>query len=503
MKKFLAVGITTALLATGLAVAGAALPASAHDNAVSASCETLSVSLTRFADEVHTPAVPGKDAVPGVEGVVGSPFIPEVPAVYKDVKVIDTPYAAAVTRWDTVIVTEAVPAVTHIEYEFKQHQTGKTRWERNPNWNAESNPNSKGWKKTGNTKTVEDKAAVPAVTKDVEVIVTPEVQEVSHIEQELVTAAIPAVDAVEAVEAVEAIPAVEPVAAVDEANTVIVTIDGEVVADETFGTEFIADFDLGDKTVAHTYSVKAVAWDDSRYNVDVTGVSEPCIDTTIPEVPEKPEVTVVTGAWIDEDVNCLTETVAQTRTITTTDSILVDNVWVAQTPVITTETGSRDKTDAEKKDCVVPPVVVPEKPVDVVTVETESRLECETNQIRTETYTSTYGSTLVDNVWVRDTTPVITSATTYKAAEKGDCEAVVVPPTDKPDVETPPVVEKPVVVTPPAVAAPKPSATPVALTADAALAETGVNIAGLGVLVALLMGIGVAMRVTARRSSVQ
>jgi LPXTG-motif cell wall-anchored protein len=72
----------------------------------------------------------------------------------KDEKVIDTPYKAAVTK-------------TQYEFEHAPHGIYKTRWEDNPNWNAESNSHSKGWAATGNTR---------------EVVVTPEQAEVSHIE---------------------------------------------------------------------------------------------------------------------------------------------------------------------------------------------------------------------------------------------------------------------------------------------------------------------------------
>lgn len=53
------------------------------------------------------------------------------------------------------LITPAVeyqPAVYETEYEFVHKITGKTRWETNPNWNAEDNSHSKGWFATGNTR---------------------------------------------------------------------------------------------------------------------------------------------------------------------------------------------------------------------------------------------------------------------------------------------------------------------------------------------------------------
>ena len=59
-------------------------------------------------------------------------------------------------EYKTVEVSPAVeykPAVYELEYEFRHKFDGKkTKWSTNPNWNAESNDNSKGWYATGNTR---------------------------------------------------------------------------------------------------------------------------------------------------------------------------------------------------------------------------------------------------------------------------------------------------------------------------------------------------------------
>lgn len=84
--------------------------------------------------------------------------VPAVPAVY-----------------DTVVT----PAVTVTEYEFIHAQDGNghgngngpaSRWEANPNWNAESNPQSIGWTATGNTRLTVIETEKTTVT-----LVTPEI----------------------------------------------------------------------------------------------------------------------------------------------------------------------------------------------------------------------------------------------------------------------------------------------------------------------------------------
>lgn len=105
-------------------------------------------------------------------------------------------------EYKTVEVTPAVaykPAVYEIEYEFAhKNDPYKTKWSTNPNWNAESNDNSKGWSATGNTRNGKlisaEVLAKPAVTKQelvkdawVEtVIVTPE-KKIEHPAVEAVT----------------------------------------------------------------------------------------------------------------------------------------------------------------------------------------------------------------------------------------------------------------------------------------------------------------------------
>lgn len=75
--------------------------------------------------------------------------VPAVPAV---------PPTPEVGHFETVIVT---PAVTVTEYGFV-HTNGRTRWETDPSWNADTNPTSNGWTSTGTTR---ETVTTPAVTE--------------------------------------------------------------------------------------------------------------------------------------------------------------------------------------------------------------------------------------------------------------------------------------------------------------------------------------------------
>lgn len=98
-------------------------------------------------------------------------------------KVVDQPAVPGTPEQGhhaTVVVT---PAVTVTQFEYVQHQTGKTRWERD-GWNGQhgDEDDGKGWAKTGNTR---EETVTPEVTEDEWVVdqpATPAVDEVSHLE---------------------------------------------------------------------------------------------------------------------------------------------------------------------------------------------------------------------------------------------------------------------------------------------------------------------------------
>lgn len=109
----------------------------------------LCLGLTAPAWAADEPCVP-RDAWTETIPAVGEPTLPNPdykPAWTEDVK------------HDAEYKTVHHEAVTHVEYLFKHDKKDKTRWEENPNWNANNNENSLGWYNTGETRTVEDKAA--------------------------------------------------------------------------------------------------------------------------------------------------------------------------------------------------------------------------------------------------------------------------------------------------------------------------------------------------------
>ena len=81
-----------------------------------------------------------------------------------------------------------------------------------------------------------------------------------------------------------------------EANTVTVTIDGEVVADEEFGKKFEQTFDGLDPAASHTATVEVAAWDDPNndkgFSFSEDRTIEACVQpTTPPEEPSTPTET--------------------------------------------------------------------------------------------------------------------------------------------------------------------------------------------------------------------
>ena len=107
-----------------------------------------------------------------------------------------------------------------------------------------------------------------------------------------------------------------------------------------------------------------------------------------------------------------------------------------------------------------PPVVVPEKPADTITVTPVETVDCDTRTITTTTTTVTTGTRLENNVWV-PTEPVLTSVVTTRDAPAEVCPIVVEPPAEEePPVVVPPVFDQPKVV--PAVVTPVENSAPVA-----------------------------------------
>jgi hypothetical protein len=224
-------GSTTAVLAIGLAVVGVAAPATATaqpTNSVSSTCSALTVDLSGY-----TAGQAAVDAVPATDG---------------------QPYIAP--TYKTVVVTPAVPAVTHIEIQFtfkNENNPNSPRWEPE-GWNSESNPESLGWHQT-DTRVVTDTPAVPEVTQ--QVIDNPGQPYIAP------TAGTPAVLAT--------------------TNHVTVTIGGVGQASTDFPTSYLHTFPFADSTSAHSWNVTVTTADDSVYTFD--GPSTPCA------TPEQPTAT--------------------------------------------------------------------------------------------------------------------------------------------------------------------------------------------------------------------
>ena len=73
-----------------------------------------------------------------------------------------------------------------------------------------------------------------------------------------------------------------------------VVIDGETVASETFKSQFVETYDLGDDTVEHTWSVTVDAHDSDKYDWSDEGSIPACAEPTDeliePEPTEEPSV---------------------------------------------------------------------------------------------------------------------------------------------------------------------------------------------------------------------
>lgn len=298
---------TAGLIGVGvLAVAGVAFgPATqsfAHTPEVAPDCHGVTINLT---DYQIKPATTHKvvDVPEHTEPVVVAPAAP-------DEVVIDHPYVPAVAAvpavpavyGDRPIVTPAVPAqpgtpaVTHVEYRWHNLVNGKDSWLR-----AGETPNGKGWIRTADCRTITDKAATPAVPGRDAVygdapLITPEIP------------AQPAVDEIPEVSHIVKHPAViedkvipatyrdEVAPGDDEPNTVsITTSDANHSTHEahTFGTEYHGSVTFEDSTVANTYTVDVVAFDDpdgtNGWTREFTGTTVPC-GPTVPPTESTPVV---------------------------------------------------------------------------------------------------------------------------------------------------------------------------------------------------------------------
>jgi hypothetical protein len=216
----------------------------------------------------------------------------------------------------------------------------------------------------------------------------------------------------------------------EKTNTIVVTIDSSNVESTTFSTSYNNLFPYSNKYVAHAYSVVVTAWDGSG-NINTSGTSVPCdnLDHMID---------------ICHTNNGIKEYVKQNVDF---DSIIKNNGHAEhqdERDIIPPFDYIKDGTpghfnglnwnSAERAiydaNCVVAPETAPEKPADVVVVDTkESPANCETELVTITTTTTTTGTELIENEWVA-TEPVVAEVTTYRDAtdeELANCPVIVTP----------------------------------------------------------------------------
>ncbi|QKY80337.1 membrane protein [Microbacterium phage Mercedes] len=240
VRKLIASATTALVVGGGLALA-TALPASAHTPEVTATCSSVSATLTNYEYVEAQPAQTGTRVV--------TPAVPYQPAVYGERPLI-TP---------AVEYVPANPGTT--QYEYRQLITGKTKWLDSKTWNP-----GLGWYATGNTQVVGATPEVPAqeaVYGDAplispEVLAQPEVTE-----QYEVKPAVPAQD-----------------------NSIEFYVDGTLVKSERFGTSYTGSVSI-DGAKGHQYSVVIDAIG-TTYDKTLKGKTTACPPVTV----ELPTLTV-------------------------------------------------------------------------------------------------------------------------------------------------------------------------------------------------------------------
>ena len=327
MKKTIA-GAAAALLLAGGIVALSGTAASAHTPEASATCDALWVNASNY----ETQPAQGEPTVT-IENPDYIPASPGTPAVGTPTIVVENP--------DYVPATDAVYEEQVTEREYKKW---KIWW-----WDVQwfpANANPGGWTPTGNVRT-EQVLVTPAQPAQGEPTI-----EVGNPDY------VPATPPTEAQgEPTITVENPDYVAADETPNTVTITVDGDQVLAESFGTSYETTIAL-EKYTAHEWSVSITAWNDvdgsKGWTKTITGTTTPC------EKPAQPEPIVTTGEWVTGDYACGDETVTETREVTTTESVWNGSEWIPGEPVTTTEERTRDLTaeeiDALECEVTTPPV---------------------------------------------------------------------------------------------------------------------------------------------------
>jgi len=304
VKNMIAKGLVTLMLASGL-VAAATIPASAHTPSHTVDCTVLTVDLVKYAKKV-----PAQDAVPAIPGqdYIAPTFETQANPDYVEARTETIEHEA---------VFETEYKFVHKFYPF----INKVKWSTNPNWNADDNENSLGWRSTDETRETEVEAAWTEIIEH-EAIGDPTIEVMTD----------PGQEAIETVPGVDAIPA--------KANTIVVTIDGVIVEDTTFGKKFSADYPFANSYTAHDWSIVVTAWDDSKYDYNVSGTTTPCI-------PEQPADELVITEWVETGYECDSTVSNWARTVSTTPYIFIEGEWVEGETEVVDETQTRGLTKEE------------------------------------------------------------------------------------------------------------------------------------------------------------
>lgn len=269
-----------AAVALALGLGGAlvsATAASAHTPSVTADCRTLTVTAEYY--DTKPEVTEQREITPAI------PASPEVPAVIETVVV--TPAAEEVPE---------IPEESYVEYEFVwfgAEGAGTTVWSTaTPAERLNDVRSGNGsfgtlgeWRMTGAQRSQVTQPFVPG---------TPAVAEVT--EERVITPAVPARPAVAATYG----PVVTQQGDATP-NTVVVTIDGEIVESTSFGTSFSGAYAFDDPSAPHAYTVVITAWNDrggyQGWTRTITGTSTPCEQ---PAVAVDVRLTYMTGCATDE-----------------------------------------------------------------------------------------------------------------------------------------------------------------------------------------------------------
>ena len=434
--RIIAMG-ASALLAAGVLAVGVAAPASAHTPTASATCEAVDVNAVYY--DGYKPGsgepqieVENPDYVPGQPGV---------PAVGYPTIVIDNPDYVA-----------PQPAVTKTEYLYKQLVTGKTKWLDSLTWNP-----GLGWYYAGETRVTEVTPAVPAQGDPQITVPNP--------------AYVPEVPAVPAVgEPTKMVDNPEYVAPDETPNSVSVTVDGDVVLSEEFGSNYSTSIPFANKYVAHDWSVTITAWNDPTgskgWTKTISGTTTPC-DVPIVEPGHNANGEASCGVY---SITLYNQQGEWEQAKTASFVVYVDGEFDAAYAVAGGEsqtiTGAFDedsgnhqvivRTGAAQGDEFVfsldvpSDCIVPQPEDDVVTEQAVPVIPCDAevgDEIDTTTTVTTTPYVLVDSGWVPGEAVITTEDSVYVVTEADvadleACPVVVTPPTEKPTA-TPAPVAKP------------------------------------------------------------